>query len=67
MKVKEMGVTHILLRQDVIFDYARTPIVDDRKSETENQAKLQLLKSFLSEGTKVLKQDAKFLLVTLPQ
>jgi len=67
MKVKEMGVTHILLRQDVIFDYARTPIVDDRKSETENQAKLQLLKSFLSEGTKVIKQDAKFLLVTLPQ
>ena len=64
-QVKAMGVTHILLRQDVIFDYARTPIVDERKSEAENQAKLQLLKSFLSEGTKVIKRDAKFLLVEL--
>ena len=65
-KVKELGITHILLRHDVLFDYARTPIVDDRKSAAENQARLQLLKSFLEDGTKVIKQDAKFLLVELP-
>lgn len=65
-KVKEMGITHILLRQDVIFDYARTPIVDDRKPAAENQAKLQLLNSFLREGTNILKSDAKFLLLELP-
>ena len=64
-KVKAMGITHILLRQDVIFDYARTPIVDERKPEAENQAKLQLLKSFLSDGTKIIKRDEKFLLVEL--
>ena len=51
----------------MIFDYARTPIVDERKSEAENQAKLQLLKSFLNEGTKIIKRDAKFLLVELPR
>ena len=65
VKVKAMGITHIMLRQDVIFDYARTPIVDDRKPEAENQAKLQLLQSFLSEGNQVIKSDAKFLLVAL--
>lgn len=65
-KVKAMGITHILLRQDVIFDYARTPLVDDRKPEAENQAKLQLLKAFLHEGTQVIKGDAKYLLVALP-
>ncbi len=65
-KVKAMGITHILLRQDVIFDYARTPIVDDRKPEAENQAKLQLLKSFLREGTKIIKGDPKMVLVELP-
>lgn len=64
-KVKAMGITHVMLRQDVIFDYARTPIVDDRKSESENQAKLQLLKSFLNEGNQVIKSDAKFMLITL--
>ncbi len=64
-QVRAMGITHILLRQDVIFDYARTPLVDDRKPEAENQAKLQLLKSFLSEGPKVIKSDAKFLLIEL--
>ncbi len=65
-KVKAMGITHILLRHDVIFDYARTPLVDEHKPEAENRAKLQLLKSFLSESTKVIKRDAKFLLVELP-
>ncbi len=65
-KVKTMGVTHILLRHDVLFDYARTPIVDERKSAAENQAKLQMLRSFLEEGTRVIKRDAQFLLVELP-
>jgi hypothetical protein len=64
-QVKAMGITHILLRHETLFDYARSPIVDDRKPEAENRAKLQLLQSFLQEGTKVLKRDAKFLLIEL--
>jgi hypothetical protein len=65
-QVKDMGITHVLLRHDVLFDYARTPIVDERKSAAENEGKLQLLKSFLEDGTKIIKRDAKFLLVELP-
>lgn len=64
-RVKAMGITHILVRHDVLLDYQRTPIVDERKSEAENQAKLQMLKSFLTEGPKVLKSDTKFMLVQL--
>lgn len=64
-KVQALGVTHLLLRHDVLLDYRRTPIVDERKPEAENQAKLQLLKSFLTEGTTVLKSDGKFMLVQL--
>lgn len=62
-RVKAMGITHILLRYDVLLDYQRTPVVNERKSEAENQAKFQLLKSFLTDGTKILKSDAKFMLV----
>jgi hypothetical protein len=65
-QVKDLGITHVLLRHDVLFDYARTPIVDERKSAAENEGKLQLLKSFLEDGTKIIKRDAKFLLVELP-
>jgi hypothetical protein len=64
-KVKALGVTHLLLRHDVLLDYARTPIVDERKSAAENQAKLQLLRSFLEDGTTVIQRDAKFWLVEL--
>lgn len=62
-RVQAMGITHLLLRHDVLLDYQRTPIVDERKSEAENQARLQRLKAFLTDGTKVLKSDAKFMLV----
>ena len=64
-RVKAMGITHIMLRHDLLLDFQRTPIVDERKPEAENQAKLQMLKSFLTEGTKVLKSDTKFMLVQL--
>ncbi|HEX4945413.1 MAG TPA: hypothetical protein VFZ34_01955 [Blastocatellia bacterium] len=39
--------------------------MDERKSETENQAKLQLLQSFLQDGTTIIKSDARFMLVKL--
>jgi hypothetical protein len=65
-QVNALGITHILLRYGVLFDYARSPLVDERKSETENQAKLQLLKTFLRDNNRVIKSDAKFLLIELP-
>ena len=65
-KIKQLGVTHILIRTDVLLDYARSPIVDEKKSTAQNEEKLNLLKSSLSEEVKVLKRDAKFMLVELP-
>jgi hypothetical protein len=64
-RIKVMGITHIMLRHDLLLDYQRTPIVDERKSEPENQAKLQMLKSLLTAGTRIIKHDAKFMLVQL--
>lgn len=65
-KIKQLGITHILIRTDVLLDYARSPIVDEKKSTTQNEERLNLLKSLLSEEVKVLKSDTKFMLVELP-
>lgn len=65
-KIKQLGVTHILIRTDVLLDYARSPIVDEKKSTAQNEEKLNLLKSLLSEEVKVLQSDTKFMLVELP-
>ncbi|MFN0120607.1 MAG: glycosyltransferase family 39 protein [Blastocatellia bacterium] len=65
-RARAMGVTHILIRHDVLLDYNRSPIVDPRRPESENRRKMQLLSDFLTAGTRVLKQDQKFMLVELP-
>lgn len=64
-QVKSQGITHVLIRHDTLLDYARSPLVDDRKSEAENQARLNLLKSFLTEESKVIRSDAKYLLAEI--
>jgi hypothetical protein len=30
-RAQAAGITHLLVRHDVLFDYARSPIVDDRQ------------------------------------
>jgi hypothetical protein len=64
---RELNVTHLLVRYDFLLDPARSPIIDDRLDDTEKQRRMQLLKSFLFDGTKVLRGDAKFMLIELPQ
>ncbi len=63
---REAGITHVLVRHDVLFDPARSPIVDDRRSDAINRTKMAMLMSFLLDGTTVLRRDGKFLLVALP-
>lgn len=65
-KIGELGVTHILLRHDVLLDYARTPIVDEKKNESENREKFKLLNDYLAQG-KILKRDDKFMLLEVTQ
>jgi hypothetical protein len=59
------GITHVLIRHDILFDYARSPLVDDRHPRAENLARLERLRSFLGDGTRVLRADRKFALVEL--
>ncbi len=64
-RARAAGISHVLIRHDVLFDYARSPLVDDRRPQAENLAKLERLRSFLADGTRVLRADGKFALVEL--
>ncbi len=49
-RARAAGITHVLIRHDILFDYARSPLVDDQAPRTENLARLERLRSFLSRG-----------------
>jgi hypothetical protein len=66
-RARAAGITHILLRHDVLLDYDQSPIVDDRRSRAENLEKMKILQAFLTEGTRVIRRDARFMLVELPR
>jgi hypothetical protein len=51
---------------DVLFDYARSPIVDDRLPREHNLARLRLLLDFFQNGTRLIRGDRKFWLIELP-
>jgi hypothetical protein len=65
-RVRAAGITHLLVRHDILFDYARSPIVDERRPREENVAKLELMRAFFTQGTRLLKGDARFWLIALP-
>ena len=64
--IKAMGITHLLVRYDVLTDYKISPLVDEvTKSEAENLAKIRMFNALLTEESKVLKKDARVMLVEL--
>lgn len=65
-KVKQMGITHILVRHDFLLDYKQSVLVDDKRAEKENQAKLDMVKTLILDGKNVIKADKKFSLVRVP-
>ncbi|MGH7403352.1 MAG: hypothetical protein ACREKQ_13035, partial [Candidatus Rokuibacteriota bacterium] len=65
-RVRADGITHLLVRHDVLLDYRRSPIVDERRPREENVAKLQLMIAFFRQGTRLIKGDQKFWLIELP-
>jgi hypothetical protein len=65
-RVRAAGITHLLVRHDILFDYARSPIVDERRPREENVAKLELMRAFFTQDTRLLKGDARFWLIELP-
>jgi hypothetical protein len=66
-RARAAGITHLLVRHDVLLDYAQSPIVDDRRSPAENLEKMRILQAFLTEGTRIIRRDARFMLVELPR
>jgi hypothetical protein len=65
-RVRADGITHLLVRHDILLDYRRSPIVDDRRRRDENVARLTLLADFFGRGTRLIKGDQKFWLIELP-
>lgn len=65
-KARQMGITHILTRHDFLLDYRRTDIVEEKRSESENRAKLKMTEDFVLDKPNTIKADEKFSLVKLP-
>ena len=57
----------MLVRHDILFDYARSPIVDERRPREENTSRLELMRAFFTQGVRFVKGDAKFWLIALPR
>jgi hypothetical protein len=66
-RMRADGITHLLVRHDVLMDYRRSPIVDDRRTREENLARMTLMVAFFTEGTRLVKSDQKFWLIELPR
>jgi hypothetical protein len=64
--VRADGITHLLVRHDILLDYERSPIVDERRPRQENVGKLELMAAFFTQNTRVIKGDGKFWLIELP-
>src|SRR6266853_2435179 len=65
-RVRADGITHLLVRHDILLDYERSPIVDERRPRQENVAKLEMMTAFFTQDTRVIKGDRKFWLIELP-
>jgi hypothetical protein len=65
-RVRADGITHLLVRHDLLLDMQRSPIIDERRTPEENLAKMRLLGSFLLDGTRVIRRDNRFMLIELP-
>ncbi|MBX3506983.1 MAG: glycosyltransferase family 39 protein [Parvibaculum sp.] len=58
-----MNIQYVLARHDFLFDYDRSPIVDDTKPRAENEAKLKMARELLLDPARTVKADARFSLV----
>jgi hypothetical protein len=66
-RARDLGITHVFIRHDVLLDPRRSPLVDDRIPAARNAARLATLRDFLVQGTDVLGSDQTYLLVALPK
>jgi hypothetical protein len=64
-RLRAEGITHVLVRHDQLFDYARSPIVDDARSREHNLAKLALMEAVFRDRARLLRGDRKFWLIEI--
>jgi hypothetical protein len=64
-RTRAAEISHVLVRHDLLFDYDRSPIVDDRRPRSENLAKLDLMASFFRDRARLLRGDQRFWLIEL--
>lgn len=62
-KTAAMGVNYVLTRHDFLFDYARSPLVDDTKPKAENEAKLKIAREFILDRAATIHSDQRFSLI----
>jgi len=65
-RVRDAGITHILLRHRLLLDPARSPIVDDRRP-VESLVKLELMTTFFTRQARRLRGDDTFWLLEVPR
>jgi 4-amino-4-deoxy-L-arabinose transferase-like glycosyltransferase len=65
IRARQAGITHVLVRHDILFNYERSTIVDDRLNREENLARLRLMRAFFTEGTRMIRVDQRFWLIEL--
>jgi uncharacterized membrane protein len=58
-----MGVQYILTRHDFLFDYERSPLVDDTKPRAENEARLRMARELVLDPARTVRADNRFSLV----
>ena len=58
-----MNIQYVLSRHDFLFDYDRSPVIDDTKPRAENEAKLKMARELLLDPARTVKADARFSLV----
>jgi hypothetical protein len=62
-KTAAMGIQYILARHDVLLDYSRSVLVDDKKPRPENEARLKMARDLLMDPARTVRSDNRFSLV----
>ena len=65
-RARALGITHILVRHDRLLDYARSAVVDDAEPRALNLERLEMLRVFFFQGTRLVQGGRKFWLIELP-
>jgi hypothetical protein len=65
-RARALGITHIFVRHDRLLDYARSAVVDDANPRALNLERLEMLRVFFFQGTRLVQGGRKFWLIELP-